>query len=177
MGPLPSQWELRERKALEYAELQRREQRLVQERRGLEEAIARYWELLGEFAVRAGELGIAPATHKAGQHRGAPSRIEWVEGYQLTGGSIVSTPPLRYCLRERRLIHPAHTEVLEVEAVSLFVLSSDAGLAASLSGPKTALAGEWPPVKRWDRMANILIALEAELEASLLRLMGPAAAQ
>jgi hypothetical protein len=171
MRPLPSQWELRERKALERAELQRREERLLQERRGLEEAIARYWELLGEFVVRAGELGIRPATHTASPHRGGSSRIDWVEGYQLTSGSIVSTPPLRYCLSERRLIHPARIDVLNVEELSLFVFSTDVGLAASLSGPKTALDDEWPPVKRWDRMASILIALEAELEASLLRLM------
>jgi hypothetical protein len=51
------------------------------------------------------------------------------------------------------------------------VLITDAGLTAGLSEPKTASQGDWPQVHRWDRACNILLALEAELEATLLELM------
>jgi hypothetical protein len=58
-----------------------------------------------------------------------------------------------------------------VPRVSLFVLTTDAGLSAGLSEPKTASGRSWPPARRWDRACNILFALEAELEATLLELM------
>ncbi len=167
MSPLPTREELRQRKAVEHAELVRQLEREAEERQGLEEAIARYWELLGEFVVRAGELGIAPQTHAAGSHRRSESRVEWVEGYRLRSGSIVNSPPLRYCLREPRLVGAPRLEAHDVTEVSLFVLADGSGLG----GPETASSGSWPPVRRWDRACNILLALEAELEASLLELM------
>ena len=40
-----------------------------------------------------------------------------------------------------------------------------------------ALREGWPPIERWDRAANVLRALEAELEASLLELMDAGAPQ
>jgi hypothetical protein len=58
-----------------------------------------------------------------------------------------------------------------VDETTLFVLSTDAGLGAGLGDPKSATRGGWPPTQRWDRAANLLIALEAELEATLLELM------
>jgi hypothetical protein len=61
--------------------------------------------------------------------------------------------------------------MLAIEETSLFVMSTDHGLTAGLSEPKTASQGNWPPTQRWDRAANLLLALEAELEATLLELM------
>jgi hypothetical protein len=86
MSPLPSQEELRRRKAVEDAELTRRRERQAEKRQGLADAIARYWELLGEFVVRAGELGIQPRRHAS------KSRVQWVEGYRLRSGSVVTAP-------------------------------------------------------------------------------------
>jgi hypothetical protein len=169
MSPLPTQEVLRQLKARETRELERQHERVLMEQRGLEESIARYWELLGEFVDRAEELGILPETYESRRNK----RVDWVEGYQLRSGSIVSAPPLRYCLRERRLLAGVSSEVFEVEEISIFVATTDAGLATMLSEPKTASLGGWPAFERWDRAVNILIALEAELEASLLELMDP----
>ena len=80
------------------------------------------------------------------------------------------SPPARYCLREPRLVGPSRLQAHDVTEVSLFV-STGAGLSTGLDGPETASSGSWPPVQRWDRACNILLALEAELEASLLELM------
>jgi hypothetical protein len=171
MSPLPTQEELRQRKLDEHAELERQRQRELAERRGFEEACARYWELLEEFVVRAVEIGVQPERYGSTSQWRAGTRVAWVEGFRLRSGSIVSVPPLRYCLRERRLVSGPRTEEHEVQDVTLFVLSTDAGLAAGLSGPKTASQGTWPPTQRWDRAANLLLALEAELEATLLELM------
>ena len=171
MSPLPTREELRQRKAVEHAELVRQLDREAEERQGLEDAIARYWELLGEFVGRARELGIDPEAHAAVSQRRSESRVAWVEGYRLRSGSIVTSPPLRYCLRESRLVGPSRLEAHDVTEVSLFV-PTGAGLSAGLDGPETASSGGWPPVQRWDRACNILLALEAELEASLLELMG-----
>jgi hypothetical protein len=169
MSPLPSGEQLRQRKAVEHAELERQRARQAAERRGLEECCARYWELLGDFVGRAAELGVEPRRHEPTTH--GRSRIAWVEGFLLRSGSIVTAPPLQYCVRERRLVSGHRVYVRPVEELSLFVLSVDAGLATGLSEPKTASGGEWPPFRRWDRAANILLALEAELEATLLELM------
>jgi hypothetical protein len=171
MSPLPSQEQLRQRKMIEHAELVRRQEREDEERRGLAEALARYWELLGEFVVRAGELGIQPGTYEPSVHRRSETRVDWVEGFRLRSGSILSAPPLRYSLRERRLVHGPRIQERVVEEVSLFVLTTDAGLTTALSEPKTRSGGNWPPVRRWDRACNVLLALEAELEATLLELM------
>jgi len=169
MSPLRSGEQLRQLKAIETAELERQRARQAAEQRGLEESCTRYWELLGDFVCRAGELGVEPRRHEPTTHGRA--RIEWVEGFLLRSGSIVTAPPLRYCVRERRLVSGHRAYVRPVEELSLFVLSVDAGLATGLSDPKTASAGNWPPFRRWDRAANILLALEAELEATLLDLM------
>ena len=172
MSPLPSREVLRQRKLLEDAELARRGERRAMEQRGLEESIARYWELLGEFIDRTDELGIAPDTYTRTSKR-VNSRVEWVEGFRLRGGSIVTAPPLRYCLRERRFLGGPSTEVFEVDELSIFVAATDTGLAIGLDGPKSPSRGGWPPFERWERAVNILLALEAELEASLLDLMDP----
>jgi hypothetical protein len=171
MSLLPSQDDLLQRKAREHAEIARHRQRREDEERGLAEACARYWELLEEFVVRAGEIGVEPRRHQSVSHKGSTSPIEWVEGYRLRSGAIVAAPPLRYCLRERRRIVRPRAKVREVEAVMLFVVTTDPGLAAGLSEPKTESAGGWPAVERWDRAVSLLFALEAELEASLLELM------
>jgi hypothetical protein len=171
MSLLPSQDDLLRRKAMEHAELARHRQRKDDEERGLEEACARYWELLEEFVVRAGELGLQPARHQSASHKGSTSPIEWVEGHRLRSGSIVAAPPLRYCVRERRHLVRARAQIRELEAISLFVVTTDPGLAAGLSEPKTESSGGWPTVHRWDRAVSLLFALEAELEASLLALM------
>jgi hypothetical protein len=171
MSPLPSREQLRQRKMIEHAELERRQRRQLEERRGLEESLARYWELLAEFVVRARELGAAPQVHQSGAHRRDHARIDWVEGFRLRGGSIVASKGMRYAVRERRLVAGPRTEVHGIEELSLFVLATDAGLATGLSDPKTESSGNWPPVKRWDRAATLLLALEAELEATLLELM------
>ena len=169
MSPLPTREQLRQLKAVEHAELERQRARQAAEQRGLEESCARYWELLGDFVGRAGELGVEPRRHAPTTHGRA--RIEWVEGFLLRSGSIVTAPPLQYCVRERRLVSGHRAYVRPVEELSLFVLSVDAGLATGLSEPKTASGGSWPPFSRWDRAANILLALEAELKAALLELM------
>jgi hypothetical protein len=171
MSPLPSQEEFLRRKAVEDAEIIRQRERVLEEERGLEEALARYWRLLQEFVDRARELGLHPDTHTATSYAGAGPRVEWVEGFRLTGGSIVTAPPLRYSLQERRFLGGHRSDVHELEELSLFVLATDAGLTAYLSEPRTASQGGWPPVTRWDRAANLLLALEAELEASMLELM------
>jgi hypothetical protein len=171
MSPLPSREVLRQRKAKEHAEIERYRQRVLMEQRGLEESIARYWELLGEFLDRAEELGIPPETYESSVNKRANTRLGWVEGYRLRSGSIVSAPPSRYSLLERRLLSAPSTEVLEVTEISIFVAETDPGLATGLSEPRTASQGGWPPFERWDRAVNILLALEAELEASLLELM------
>jgi hypothetical protein len=174
MSPLSSQFELRQRKAIEQREAERQRERKITERHGLEEARAHYWELLEEFFTRAQELGLQPRRHQSDSNRGTNTRVEWVEGFRLRNGSIVTAPPLRYSLIERRLVGRSRSEVLEVEETTLFVLSSDAGLSVGLSEPKTASQGGWPAVDRWDRAVNILLALEAELEANLLELMDSA---
>lgn len=171
MSPLPSQEELRRLKALETAELDRRREWEVRERRGLEEAHASYWGMLEDFVVRAGELGIEPRTHEPpGQTKGA-ARLVWVDGFRLRSGSIVSAPSSRYCVRERRLVFLPREEVHEVEEIALFVLSTEPGLTSVLSEPQMASQGAWPPLQRWDRAANVLNALAAELEATLLEFM------
>ena len=101
MSPLPSGEQLRQRKMIENAEIERQRARQAAEQRGLEESCARYWELLGDFVGRAGELGVEPRRHEPTTHGRA--RIEWVEGFLLRSGSIVTAPPLQYCVRERRL--------------------------------------------------------------------------
>jgi hypothetical protein len=173
MSPLPTREELRQRKLIEHAELERRRERALAERRGFEETCARYWELLEEFVVRAVEIGARPERYGSGSHWRGSTRVAWVEGFRLRSGSVVSVPPLRYCLRERRLVPGPRAEEHEIQEVTLFVLSTDAGLGAGLSGPKTASRRSWPPTQRWDRAANLLLALEAELEATLLELMDP----
>jgi hypothetical protein len=169
MSPLPSQEELRRRKAVEQVELERSRKWEAAEKRGLEESCVRYWELLEEFVARARELGIRPQTHASDAHVGG--RIAWVEGFRLRSGSVVTAPPLTYCVRERRRVAGARTDVRAIEEVSVLVVMTDAGLSTGLSEPKTASSRKWPPFKRWDRAANILIAVEAELEATLLELM------
>ena len=171
MSPLPSRDDLLQRKAIEDAEIGRRREWALEEERGLKAACARYWELLEEFIVRARELGLQPRTHEPEATRGSASRIDWVEGYRLRSGSVVAAPPLRYCVKERRLVARPRAQILDVDVISLFVVTTDAGLAAGLSEPKTASSEDWPPIQRWDRAASILCALEAELEASLLALM------
>ena len=171
MSPLSSQDDLLQRKAAEHAEIARRRQREADEVRGLAESCARYWALLEESVVRAGELGVQPRRHQPVSVRGSTSRIEWVDGYQLRSGSVVSAPPLQYCAKERRRLSRPKTHTQQVEEISLFVFSIDAGLATGLSEPKTPSVEGWPPIERWDRAANVLLALEAELEASLLELM------
>src|ERR1700760_4160972 len=128
MSPLPSREILRQRKLLENAELARRAKRMAMEQRGLEESIARYWELLSEFVDRAEELGIAPHTHRRANKR-VNSRVEWVEGFWPRGGSIGAAPPLRYCLRERRFLVARSTGVFEVNEVAIFVAATDTGPA------------------------------------------------
>ena len=172
MSPLPTQDDLLQLKAAENAEVARRRQREADEINGLAEACARYWELLEEFVVRAGQLGVEPQKHEPVPLKGSASRIEWVEGYRLRSGSVIAPPPLRYGMTERRRFAPRRTRLYQVAEISLFVMSTDAGLAPGLSEPKTRSAGGWPPIERWDRAANVLRALEAELEASLLELMG-----
>jgi hypothetical protein len=76
-------------------------------------------------------------------------------------------------LRERRLLAGPTTEIFQAEEVTIFVATTDAGLSAGLGEPKTASQGSWPPFERWDRAVNILLALEAELEARVLELMDP----
>lgn len=171
MSPLPSQEDLLQRKAAEHAEVARLRQREADEISGLAEACARYWQLLEEFVVRTGQLGIQPRKHEPISLKGSASRIEWVEGYRLRSGSVVAPAPLRYSVKERRRLARPRMRVHEVTETSLLVMSTDAGLAPGLSEPKTRSAGGWPPIERWDRAANVLHALEAELEASLLELM------
>jgi hypothetical protein len=171
MSPLPTQEELRQRKLVEHAELDRQRKRELAERRGYEEACARYWELLEEFVVRAVEIGARPERFGSTSNWRASAGIEWVEGFRLRSGWVVSVPPLRYGPRKRRLVAGPRTEEREVQEVTLFVLSTDAGLDAGFSEPKTASQGIWPPTQRWDGAANLLLALEAELEATLLDLM------
>jgi hypothetical protein len=171
MSPLSSREVLRQRKALEHAELERRRERVIMEQHGLAESIARYWELLGEFVDRAEELGIRPEQHESSLNKRVNTRVDWVEGFRLRSGAIVTAPPLRYCIRERRFFTGPNTGVHQVEELSIFVATTDAGLATGLSEPKTASQGGWPPFTRWDRAVNVLLALEAELEASLLELM------
>ena len=171
MSPLSSQDDLLQRKAAEHAQIARLRQREADEIRGLAEACARYWELLEEFVVRAEELGVQPRRHQPVSTRGSSSRIEWVDGYRLRSGSVVASPPLQYCARERRRLSRPKAQTREVEEISLFVFSIDAGLSTGLSEPKTPSGEGWPPIERWDRAANVLLALEAELEATLLELM------
>jgi hypothetical protein len=174
MSPLPSQDELLRRKEVENAEIRRAHERAENERQGLQAALDRYWALLGEFIERARGLGLEPGTHLPPEHSGSSSRIEWVEGYRLRSGSIVTAPPSRYAVKERRRVARSRTSIFDVEEVSLFVVSTEPGLAQGLSDPKTRSGEGWPPVTRWDRAANLLLAVEAELEASLLELMGSA---
>jgi hypothetical protein len=171
MSPLSSQEDLLQRKAAEHAEVARRRQREADEINGLAESCARYWELLEEFVIRAGEVGVQPRRHQLVSARGSASRIEWVDGFRLTSGSVVASPPLEYCVQERRRLSRPKTHTHQVEEISFFVFSIDAGLSAGLSEPKTPSSEGWPPIERWDRAANVLLALEAELEASLLVLM------
>jgi hypothetical protein len=97
--------------------------------------------------------------------------VQWADGFRLRSGSIVVSPPLGYCIRERRLVLLPREEIHEVAEVTLFVVTTDPGLTATLSGPHAASEKTWPALQRWDRAANVLNALEAELQATLLQTM------
>jgi len=173
MTPLSTRDELMRRKAIERAELMRPQQQALAIERDLVAARAQCWELLGEFVARAGELGVQPRTWQSSSQRGHIPRVAWIEGYPLTNGAIVSTPPLRYCIQERRLVRRPQQEVREVEAVSLFALSTGPGseFAADYLEPQSASHGSWPNIDRLEHAADIIQALRGTLETSLLALM------
>jgi hypothetical protein len=172
MSQLPTLDDLLRRKASERAETARPYERALNAERDLAAANVRYWLLLEEFVARARELGVQPQTWRA-SHGASSARFAWIEGYPLTGGALVSSPPLRYCVTERRLVFRPQHQVHEVEELSLFVASADheATRGAGDLEQQTASRGGWPRLDRLDRTAQTLTALERELEASLLALM------
>ncbi len=173
MTQLSTRDELMRRKAIEREELMRPQQRALALERDLEAARAQCWELLGEFATRAEELGVQPRTWQSSSRRGHTPRVAWIEGYPLANGTIVSVPPLRYCIQERRLVRRPQQDVREVEAVSLFALSTGPGSepAADYLEPQSASHGRWPNIDRLEHAADIIHALQGTLETSLLALM------
>jgi hypothetical protein len=173
MTQLSTRDELMRRKAIEREELMRPQLQALALERDLVAARAQCWELLGEFVRRAGELGVQPQTWQASSRRGPIPRVAWIEGYPLANGAIVSVPPLRYCIQERRLVGRPQQEVREVDAVSLFALSTGPGseFAADYLEPQSACLGSWPNIDRLEHAANIINALQGTLETSLLALM------
>jgi hypothetical protein len=172
MSQLPTLDDLLRRKATERDETARPHERALSAQRDLAAAHVRYWLLLEEFVARARELGVRSQTWRSPSQRGSIARFAWIEGYPLTGGAVVSAPPLRYCVTERRRVLRPQQQVHEVEELSLFVASAD--YEATRGGDfeqQTASKAGWPRMDRLDRTAQTLTALERELEASLLGLM------
>ena len=174
MSELPTRDDLLHRKALEAEKDARRREWALYEERELVAARIRYWEMVEEFVDRARELGLQPQLQHSPLYRGSTPWITWVEGYPLTGGAVVSAPPMRYGTAERRRVLRPQPQVHEVEEISLFVVSTgnEAGLGAGLVEEMTASQGTcWPPIDRLDNAASALLALERKLVASLLVLM------
>jgi hypothetical protein len=173
MTQLSTRDELVRRKAIEQEDLMRPQQQALALERDLVAARAQCWELLGEFVKRAGELGVQPRTWQSSSRRGHIRRVAWIEGYPLANGAIVSVPPLRYCIQERRLVRGPRQEVRELEAVSLFARSTGPGSesAADYLEPQSASRGSWPNIHRLEHAADIIHALQGTLETSLLALM------
>lgn len=172
MGELPTLEELLRRKALESDDLEKPRLRAEAAQRDLEAAREHYWVLLEEFVERARELSVSPRTWTAPPHDGYTPRILWIEGFPLVNGSVLTTPPLRYCNAERRKVRRAQTAVVVVEELTLFVprveVRAGSGSAFELH---TAALGTWPRIQRLEHASTILTSLERRLELSLLALM------
>src|SRR5579859_4322543 len=115
MSQLPTRDDFMQRKQRERDELARPQLQAQAIERELLAARETCWELLAEFIARARELSVKPHTWESPQHGSNAPRIAWVEGYPLESGSIVSAPPLRYCLTERRLVRRPLMQVVELE--------------------------------------------------------------
>jgi len=167
---LASSDDLLRRKQREQEELSRPLERAASEEHELGLARARYWELIAEFVERARDLEVPTRRLEAPVQGREGGRVVWVEGYPLTGGGIVSAPPLQYCTARDGLIR-RRLEQQEVEELSLFVVPTGDRGGAGVMAQQTASGGNWPPVRRLDKTAALLTALQRELEASLLALM------
>jgi hypothetical protein len=173
MDQLSSRDELLRRKANEQDELERPRLRALAIERDLAAARAQCWELLEQFTGRAHELGVEPQTWRSSPQGAHTSRIVWIEGYTLTNGAMISAPPLRYCVAERRRVRGPQEEVRVVDELSLFVPSTgqELGLAPSFLEPQTASSEGWPHIQRLEDAASILNGLRITLEKSLFALM------
>jgi len=174
MDQLPTRDDLLRRKASEQGDLERPRLRALAIERDLAAARAQCWELLDQFTGRVYELGIEFQTWRSSSLDASTSRIIWIEGYPLTNGAIVSLPPLRYCVAERRRVRRPQEEMRELNELSIFVpcAGQELGLAPSFLEPQTASSGGWPHIERLEYAASVLNALRIALEKSLFALMG-----
>ena len=174
MSQLPTLDDLIRRKRLERDQIARPYQQALAREREILAARTQYWELLDEFMERVRELGLRPQICHSQSPDGSTPRITWVEGYQLTSGAVVSAPPLRYCVAERRRVLRPVPEVCEVEELSLFVVVdgyADSRLPTSALEQQTGSGKPWPRLYRLEETGVELTALRRQLEASLLALM------
>jgi hypothetical protein len=173
VNQLPTRDDLLRRKAIEQDKLERPRLRAQAIERDLAAARTQCWELLEEFVARARELGVEPSTWRSSSNGAHTSRITWIEGYPLSTGAIVSAPPLRYGVAERRHVRRPQQQVREVDALSLFVPSAgqESGFAPSFLEPQTAAQGSWPNIDRLEHAASIVTALRNGLETTLFALM------
>jgi hypothetical protein len=174
MADLPTPEELLHRKAIELDDLERPRRRAEAAQRDLEAAREQYWGLLEVFVDRTRELGVSPRTLTPASPDAYTPRIVWIEGFPLANGSVVSTPPLRYCTAERRRVRRPEQVVFPLEELTLFVPRAE--LRPGQGGPAfelhTASDGTWPRIQRLEHASTILTALRRRLETSLLELMG-----
>jgi hypothetical protein len=172
MNSLPTSDDLLERKALERQQSELPRQRAEAIERDILAAREQCWELLAEFVERARELGIAPRVWRA-PTGGSTPRITMIEGYPLPSGTVVSAPPMRYGLAERRGVRRPREQLVELEELSVFILraASDAARAPELRELHSRTHGSWPGIARLEHAAGVLRALQRELEASLLALI------
>jgi hypothetical protein len=172
MSHRPTWDELLQSTALEREKIVRPYQRAVAAEREITAARTEYWELLEEFVARARELDVQPQICElpsAGNHS---ANVSWIEGYPLSGGAVVSAPPLRYGTATRRRVFRPAPEVRELEELSLFVADHDGPGSGTDPLEQHTPSANWPFLGSLDETGTTLTALRHELEASLLTLMG-----
>jgi hypothetical protein len=173
MSQLPTRDDLLRRKSDQRDEIARPHQRAQSAERQIQAARAQYWELLQEFVTRAQELDVRPQICDSESHDGRTPRITWVEGYPLSSGAVVSVPPLRYCLAERRRVLRPVLEECNIDELSLFLVPGGYDALGLPLGPveQQTATRNWPRMDRLEETGITLTALRRQLEASLLALM------
>ena len=173
MSSLPTRDDLLRRREHERSADERRRQRTLAIERDLVAARRECWELVTDFVTRAGELGIEPRIWRASGRSPHTAKISWIAGYPLTNGAVVSAPPHRYCISERRTVFRPGKLEREIDEISYFTVPAGCVPedAADVLEQHTPTNGEWPRIAKLEHASTILDALRKELELSLFALM------